>query len=451
MSAVITDQPTVSPSRKPLSTRRTNRREFIVVSGGSMAAVAIFGLNACGGGGGKASGEVLLSISPDLKDIVTKQVARFNNQQGADGVKATTRIMPSDTQAYFDQLRTQFQGGGTDIDLIAGDVSWPAQLAANGFIADLSSRFNEDERKKYLPGAIAGDTFQGKIYGLPMFTDVGLLYYRSDLLEKSGFSAAPATWDELKQMAAKVQKDAGVQNGFLFTGAQYEGGTVLGTEFVRTAGGDILDGDQVVITSPEAVAGLTNQRSLVAEGISPEAVANFQEDQATGAFLRGDAVFMRMWPYAYDFISDPKQSSIQESQVGLAQVPVASPDVKQTNVGGGWSFYVNADANDQDAAWELAQYLAAPEQQKERALEGSYLPTRTEVYDDPEVIKALPAVRLGRDAIENTTTPPVSPYYADMSLVMAEKFNANILGDVEPQQAAEQIKEQLDSIISRGG
>ena len=111
-------------------------------------------------------------------------------------------------------------------------------------------------------------------------------------------------------MASKVQQDAGITNGFVFTGAAYEGGTVLGLEFIRTAGGDVLDGDSVVVDSPEAIEGLTIQQTLVSDGIAPGSVANYQEDQASGAFLRGDSVFMRMWPYAYDFLGDEQQTEL---------------------------------------------------------------------------------------------------------------------------------------------
>jgi hypothetical protein len=45
--------------------------------------------------------------------------------------------MPSDTGQYFDQLRTEFQAGCGEIDIITGDVIWPAQFAANGYILDL--------------------------------------------------------------------------------------------------------------------------------------------------------------------------------------------------------------------------------------------------------------------------------------------------------------------------
>ncbi|MBA2522405.1 MAG: extracellular solute-binding protein, partial [Solirubrobacterales bacterium] len=342
----MTPTDTSRSGSRNLITRPTNRRQFLIASGGTAAAVSMFGLSACGDSGPSeaGSGDVLLNISPDVKAIVTKQIAEYN-KANPDGA-VTTRITPADTSQAFDQFRTQFQGGGTDIDVIMGDIIWPPQFAANGYISDLSDRFTTADQEAFIPGVVTGNTFDGALYGVPWFTDAGFLYYRSDLLEKAGFSEPPTTWDELKMMAAKVQQDAGTENGFVFTGAQYEGGTVLGIEFIREAGGDILDGDTVVIDSPEAIEGLTIQQSLVSEGIAPEAVANYKEDEASGAFLRGDSVFMRMWPYAYDFLGDKSQSSITAEQVGLSPLPTVE-GVAPVNVGGGFNFFINAQAGDQ--------------------------------------------------------------------------------------------------------
>ena len=99
----------------------------------------------------------------------------------------------------FDALNAQFQSGETSIDVIGGDVVWPAQFAAGGYIADLSDRFPGEEREAFLPAAIEANTYEGKIYGVPWYTDAGMLYYRRDLLEGSGFSEPPRTWDELKE------------------------------------------------------------------------------------------------------------------------------------------------------------------------------------------------------------------------------------------------------------
>src|ERR687893_828537 len=80
--------------------------------------------------------------------------------------------------------------------LIGGDVIWPAQFAANGYILDLSDRFTEDMRAKFLEGPVASNTYEDKVWGVPWFTDAGLLYYRRDWLENSGFSGPPRTWEE---------------------------------------------------------------------------------------------------------------------------------------------------------------------------------------------------------------------------------------------------------------
>jgi multiple sugar transport system substrate-binding protein len=440
----------------PPAVRRTSRREFLAASGGALVGVSLLGAVACGGdddgAGGAAGGpgEVIVSLGGNLADVVRGQAKRFNEEH-PDGPKITVRIMSDVTDDYFTKLRTQFQAGGGDISVIVGDVIWPAQFAQPGWIADLSARFTAEKQQEFLPGTVEAMVFEDKVWGVPWYTDSGLLFYRQDLLEASGYSEAPTTWEQLREMAAKVQRDAGIGAGFVFTGAAYEGGTVLGTEFIRNAGGDILDGDQVVIASPEAVEGLTIQQSLVADGVAPEAVAEFTEDEATGAFGRGDAVFMRMWPFYYTDLADPEISTLEQSQVGLAQLPVTRTGIQPVNVGGGWNFYINAASDDEDAAWEVVEFLTAPEQQKEMALEASVLPTRTSLYEDAEILEKMPAVALGKDAILNTTTPPVSPYYSDMSLAMAAQFNANILGDVTPEEAVETLEQELTSIIERGG
>jgi multiple sugar transport system substrate-binding protein len=42
---------------------------------------------------------------------------------------------------------------------------------------------------------VDSNTHEGRVYGVPWFTDAGLLYYRQDLLEEAGFSEPPTTWD----------------------------------------------------------------------------------------------------------------------------------------------------------------------------------------------------------------------------------------------------------------
>ena len=79
--------------------------------------------------------------------------------------------------------------------------------------------------------------YEGAIYGVPWFTDAGMLYYRKDLLEQAGFSEPPKTWAEMEEMVKKVRGETGTRYGFVFQGADYEGGVVNGLEFIWSSGG----------------------------------------------------------------------------------------------------------------------------------------------------------------------------------------------------------------------
>src|SRR3712207_3974202 len=61
------------------------------------------------------------------------------------------RSAPADTSQYFEKLRIEFQADEADVDVISGDVIWPAQFAANGWISDLSGLFTEALREPYPP------------------------------------------------------------------------------------------------------------------------------------------------------------------------------------------------------------------------------------------------------------------------------------------------------------
>ena len=84
-------------------------------------------------------------------------------------------------------------------------------------------------------------TYDGKVWAVPWYTDAGLLYYRKDLLEKSGYSEPPETWDELMEMAAKVKKDEGIKQRFRLPGRGLRGRRLQRLEYIWSNGGDMLD------------------------------------------------------------------------------------------------------------------------------------------------------------------------------------------------------------------
>lgn len=427
-----------------------SRGRFLGLGGSAFAGAALLGAG-CGSGGSGGSGgvtQLTFSLFPDPTGTVQQLIDRFNVDHEGE-IEVSFREMPADSGQHFDTLRTELQSGQSEIDVIGGDVVWPAQFAASGWISDLSDRFPDSERAGFLEAPITANTYDGAIYGVPWYTDAGLLYYRSDLLSDAGIPEPPTTFEELKQVALEVSRRNDLPNGFVFQGANYEGGVVNGLEYIWNSGGDVLDGDEVVIDGPEAVSGLETERSMVADGVSPRGVSQYKEQESATLFLRGESVSMRNVPRMYALASDPNESRIDPEQIGVTVLPVADAGIQSTSSTGGWNMFINSRTEDQDAAWEFISFMTAAGQQKFRALEASVLPTRSDLYEDDEIRNDLTIARLGEEAIMSSRPRPISPYYSDMSLAMADAFASSLNGDASTRGTLAGLRTELQDIVDQ--
>ena len=431
--------------------RRISRGGFLK-GGAGLAGAALLGggvLAGCGGGGEGGSGEITFSFNSSGEEGLKKLLADFNRQHEGE-IKVKWRRMAETSTEYLEQIQSEFQSGRSNIDVFAGDVIWPAQFAANGWLLDLSDRFTDGMKADYLEGPVSSLEYEGSTWGVPWFTDAGMFFYRKDLLEKSGFSAPPKTWEEMKQQAVKVRRDQGVRFGYVFQGSEDEGGVVDALEHIWNAGGDVLDGNDVIIDSPESAAGLEVRRSILADGVAPRASGDYTTQESQAIFTNGDAVFMRNWPFTYALLSDPKESKVGPDQVGVAAIPVSDEGNRSFSGLGGWNFMVNAQSEDKiEAIWTFIEYMSATEQQKLWSTTGSFLPTRTSLYEDREVLDKVPVAELGREALENARPRPISPVYSDMSLEMAEQFNGAVKGEIPVDEALSNLQSELQNIADQ--
>src|SRR5215208_3186669 len=445
----MSSEHTVAGGRAPSSKNSLSRQDFLKLGGVGIAGLALLGAPGCGGGEA-GSGKVVFSFFPDGSGGIQHLIDKFN-EQNKGRFQVSHQAINLDTREYFDRLKTEFQAGGGETDVIGGDVPWTAEFAENGWIADVSSRFSEGERGEFLNGQIQSLTYQSKIWGKPWFAEAGLLYYRKDLLEQSGFSEPPQTWEELKEMAEKVVQDSGTRYGFVFQGANNETGVCNGLEYIWTHGGEILDGDRVIIDSPESVAGLDTELSMISVGVTPQAVASYNLGESQAAFVNGDAVFCRNWPYMYGLAGDPEMSKIKQAQVGLSQLPIGEKHGQRAGCLGGWNMLVGASSELKDEDWEFVRFMTSHGSQKMQALSAfSPLPTLDALYDDREILEEVPVIALCKEALQTARSRPISPYYSQMSRTMAEQFNKVLTGAASPEQAVETLQSELQQIIEEG-
>src|SRR5260370_297834 len=105
------------------------------------------------------------------------------------------------------------------LDVFVVDIIWVQEFARAGWIVDLSPAFSSELiRRDFISGAAEAVLSNGRVFAVPWYADVGVLYYRSDLVPR-----APKTYAELEQFADQArQKDPSLQ-GYLWQGRQYEG------------------------------------------------------------------------------------------------------------------------------------------------------------------------------------------------------------------------------------
>src|SRR6478736_1414086 len=109
------------------------------------------------------------------------------------GIKVSVVPHPAASDQAYSQLVRAFSQKSSSIDVAMIDVVWPGAFAP--YLVNLKPALGT-QSKIHAPGIVAADTVGGKLVAMPWFGDFGLLYYRTDLLKKYGYSAPPTTWTQ---------------------------------------------------------------------------------------------------------------------------------------------------------------------------------------------------------------------------------------------------------------
>jgi len=293
------------------------------------------------------------------------------------GNKVEYFFRPIDSSAALQVCQQYWAAKSSDVDVYLVDVIWQGIAAPHA--VDLKKYYNEDEIKAYFPRIIENNTVGGKLVSIPLYTDAGILYYRTDLLEKYGYKEPPKTWEELAAMAKRIQdgeRAAGNSDfqGFVFEGKASESVTCNALEWIYSyGGGSVIEPDKkVTINNSNAIKALDTAHSWVGS-ITPVGVTTYAEEEARNIWQAGNAAFMRNWPYAYALGADRKSAISGKFDVTI--LPKGGETGKNAACLGGWQLMVSAYSKVPDAAADLVRYLSSPEVQKRIAIHFSVLPS----------------------------------------------------------------------------
>ena len=346
---------------------------------------------------------------------------------------------PKDSIQRRAWIRERLDDEDTSLDIYLLDATWPAELAAAGHLTPLEELAEAlgIAQTAFLPGMAEANELQGNLVALPWAADAGLLYYRSDLLEEYGYDA-PLTWAQLQSAASDVKEGGGPAQGYVWQGVASENLTCNTLEHIWSRGeSPPHEDDRFVFDSPQTRTALEQMLELVESGTSPSDIANYDEGSSLATFLRGDALFMRHWAGAWEYVNS--QESPVKGRVGVAALP--------SSCLGGQSLALPIYSQHPDQALQFMAFLSGYEQQIHMAREASQPPVLAAAYEDTTLLGHFPLLEALSNTLAHAKPRPALVEYAQISEAVYTEVNRMLAGRQDAETTAVNVQQRIDVIL----
>jgi len=370
---------------------------------------------------------VKFAVQADPTEALNEIVAAFNASSDMYEVEAV--VMTNDSGSMHDQLMNSLSSQSGEYDLISMDVVWAGEFAAAGYLQPLNSMIKDAGWKvtDFNAGSMASGKYKGKNYVLPYFSDLGFLYYRADIVsaeDAAVLESGDYTWTDFLAMAEQYAGQEGTKYGHVYQSKQYEGLTCNVNEFTQNWS--------------DVEGGLEIMKAFADSDATPIDILTYTEGETHSAYLNGETVFARNWPYM-NGMAGSGEYPVKLDQVGYAPLP-------NGGTVGGWILGMNANSVNQEGAVEFLKFIAGPEGQKINATVGSYLPGFNALLEDEDVLasNALLTNVAFQKALSTTIARPVAANYAEVSDTIQVKAHEFLSDNGELTDAVTAIESALE-------
>jgi multiple sugar transport system substrate-binding protein len=428
-------------------------RRLAALLAASAIAIAACGSNDGGSGGAGASTAPGESAAPasQAPEVSTGTVSGALTVWGMGNEGAKLDVLAKDFMAKYPDVKVSVTpvdwgqavaklqtaiGGKQTPDISQMGTDMMGQFATTGALEPVPANFDPST---YFESAWNTGVVDGTAYGVPWYVETRLLYYRTDIAEKAGITKPPTTWDELKAMAKAMQEKGGAQWGISLGTKNYQ----ELAPFIWSNGGDIYNGTEFTLDSPQAVDALTFYDSFFKEGLAPKSVP--EGFDITPAFVKGTHPMFFSGPWHIGLIKDAGGADIEGK---WAVAPIPKKDSSTSFVGGS-NMVVFKDSKNKDAAWAFLQYLSDPATQVKWYQEATDLPAVQAAWDDA-ALKDDKDVQMFGEQLSETKAPPAIPTWSEVADAINQTMEKVTTGGESPEQGAQEMQQQAESIGSGG-
>lgn len=415
------------------------------VRGMAVGVAALLTVAACGGSDDDTAGGGSAEVTVWMYPVIADQDAsiEFWDQVEADfeaehdDIDLTIEQQP--WEGRDEKIATAIASGqGPDLVLLTPDQT--LQYQATGGLKAVDGAV-EDDRDAFLPSALEVVTFEDELYGVPIYHTSTTAAYNMAAFEAAGITEPPTTWDDVLAAAPAL-----AANGVAVMDYSGSPEMTLNLSFyplLWQAGGSVFteDGSDVAFDGPEGLAALQFLLDLQAQGGLPADAATKANAVDGGPLGTGTA--------AMGYALTATDIEHLRAGVGAENVVVGEPltGEEQVSFGIPGVLALTSISDDDDAAYEVASFIASPEVSARLNEAAGTFPARTDV-DAPTGDDALTALN---DALQYARPGEVTPSARQVMAVLSTQLQAALQGSKSAEDALADAAAEARDLIARGG
>lgn len=345
------------------------------------------------------------------------------------------RIIPFD-DLVNETLRAFATGNAPDI--VSFDNPDFALFSSRGAMLDITDRVAASDVIKvenYFEGPLNSVTWDGKLFGIPKYTDTIGVFYNKDLFAKAGITEPPRTWAEFVEYAEKLTDPANNVYGATFSARAGEEGTFQFLPIIQMAGGGYDN-----VNTEGAAQVLDLWKKMVDNGWASKDVLSLGQWDSTGTFNSGNAAMAISGPWEVDrMVEDAK------FDWGVALLPTIEEGGERSSALGGFDWGIMSTTKHPDEAFRALEYFAA---QDHRIFEEfGNIPARSDI-PLPETGVALKdaALKVFQEQLQYAQPRGPHPDWQKISKAIYDAMQAALTGQMSSKDALDQAQATIKGI-----
>lgn len=374
-------------------------------------------------------------------EVVTELIPAFEKEH--PGIKVEVQQIP--WSAAHEKLLTAFVGDATPDIAMLGNTWVPEFVALDALepLDSLVARSTDVVRSDFFPGIWSTNVVDGATYGIPWYVDTQVIFYRSDLLAKAGYSQMPSTWADWRQAMQKIKSQmSATQYPLLIPITEWRPPVILGVQagspLLRDNGRHGAFHEPQFRTAFDFYAGLFRDR--LAPAYSASEISNLYQE-----FERGNIAMYISGPWQIGEFTNRLPKEMQDKWMTAPLPGMNGPGV---SLAGGASLSLYRKSTHKREAWLLMEYLSRPDVQLRFYKLTGDLPARREAWRDTSLANNRYA-RAFREQLDRVVPTPKVPEWEQIATKVFEYGEKAIRGRMTVEQALAALDRDVDALLEK--